>query len=137
MDWAAIIVGSLSLVGVAVTAWKADQSKKREAEVKRDELAVKRAAESAPNWPGFVSVLEERVEKQDRKIDELFTLVGQLRTDLDVEQRRSNSLQHKIETFVAYISRLMTWTAEVAPGHTPPSPPSDIHDYFADMWRPD
>lgn len=130
MDWAALIVGVLAAGGVAYTAWNARRTK-------HDEINATRAREDRPDWPTYAQELRQSVNEmraelntQDAKIDDLYRKLGEMRDDLHTEQRRSSRL-------LAYLRRVLVWASELSPEHRPPTPPPDLEDDLADLWRAD
>lgn len=112
-DWAPLL-GPLGLViGAAVTGWFA--------------LRERRVEHSRPDWPAYAERLESRVDQQDRKIDELFVLVGRLRAELDSEKRLSAIV-------LRYVRVVIAWALELLPpGTQVPAPPSEISAEIRDL----
>lgn len=108
------ILSAASAVGVAIASgWYARKTNK-------DSL-------KHPDWPAFAKSLETRVADQDRKIDELFAQLAELRDALGEERRRTDVLR-------SYIRRVLIWAQEALPDHAPPPPPEALTEELADIF---
>lgn len=110
-----VVTAVLALVGTVVAAVMASRSKQKQLE--------------HPDWPEFARSLQHRVESQDRKIDELFEMVGQLRRELRDEQHRSNVM-------VGYLRLVLRWAVEDT-GLRPPWPPAEVLEAVRDIMPDD
>lgn len=108
---ASIITGVFALAGTITAAVMAARSKQKQLE--------------HPDWPEFARALQSRVEAQDRKIDELFAMVGDLRGELREERHRSNIM-------VGYLRLVLRWAVEDL-GTDPPAPPDDLYESVSDI----
>lgn len=116
-DWT-VILGPLGLIiGAAVTGYFA--------------VRERRVEHEKPDWPTYAERLERRVDQQDKKIDELFELVGRLRADLESEKRLS-------AVVLRYLRQVLAWALDQLPDGTPiPPPPAEISAELRDYLQED